>query len=211
MNHAISQWNSAGIDDYPCPLPTAWGEALQLGPFGSVNPEGCQAVAGGRRVLLGGRPPGNGAGVVCTPAGVRNSSLPTLIAVTIAGQVAQREGPCRRQVVAAAMSRRSGTPAGVLDHRTRFSGGRSSLTLNDHRLPATNPAGWPSPVSSAENVQTPCPLSAEWGGRGPGERNTPTLSVSWYQTVTAPAAAETIGRRRCGTQFLSESIANRVC
>jgi hypothetical protein len=46
------------------------------------------------------------------------------------------------------------TPAGVLDSPTQFSGGRSRFALNDHRLPSINPAGWPLPVSSLENVQT---------------------------------------------------------
>ena len=32
--------------------------------------------------------------------------------------------------------------SGVLNHPTRFSGGRSPFALNDHRLPSGNPPGW---------------------------------------------------------------------
>jgi hypothetical protein len=86
----------------------------------------------------------------CTPDGVPDSSLPSLLEIGVAPE--NRVGT--RQV-AAVTSPRLWHPAGVLDHPTRSSGGRSPFALNDHRLPSANPAGWPPPVSSAENVQAP--------------------------------------------------------
>ena len=40
---------------------------MEFGHSGSVNPQGCQRVAGGRRGLWGRRPPGNGAGEALHP------------------------------------------------------------------------------------------------------------------------------------------------
>ena len=86
-----------------------------------VNPKGCQRVAGGRRGLRGRRPPGNGAGDVLHPGrGARPAAVLTRV----------DEGP----VLAPLRGARS---------RTRLSGGRSPLALNDHRLPSGNPPGWP--------------------------------------------------------------------
>ena len=164
---------------------------LEFGHSGSVNPQGCQRVAGGRRGLWGRRPPGNRAGEALHPG--RGARL------VAAGP--DRDGRCPRELswhrsdmsstcyrlhyhwVCATKERRPFIqpnwrprlheylgrtirglavtsprfwhPAGVLDHPTRSSGGRSPFALNDHRLPSTNPAGWAPPVSSAENVQTP--------------------------------------------------------
>jgi hypothetical protein len=123
--------------------------------------------------------------MACTPAGVPDFPLPTLLAIGVSEAVhnllaigiapENRAGTLRQWVLLlswlqARWPRVTGSavvrggcghvsevwhPAGVLDYLTRFAGGRSPLVLNDHRLPSTNPAGWPPPASSAENVQTP--------------------------------------------------------
>ena len=49
--------------------------------------------------------------------------------------------------------------SGVLNHPTRFSGGRSPSALNDHRLPSDNPPGW-LPFELGE-----CPHSRKWRER----------------------------------------------
>src|ERR1022692_5165810 len=49
--------------------------------------------------------------------------------------------------------------------RTQFSGCRSPLALDDHRLPSANPAGWPRSLSSAQNVQTPISSNGREGDR----------------------------------------------
>ena len=46
-------------------------------------------------------------------------------------------------------------PSGVHEPKTRFPVVVPPLAPNDHRLPSTNPPGWPRPKSSAENVTTP--------------------------------------------------------
>ena len=64
------------------PLPFLKGEGLDFGHSGSVNPQGCQRVAGGRRGVWG-RPPGKGAEKACTPAGVPDSSLSSLLEIGV--------------------------------------------------------------------------------------------------------------------------------
>jgi len=56
---------------------------------------------------------------------------------------ARKRMSARRQGVPDIVGRAgSGTPAGVQDNLTQFSGGRPPSALSDHRLPAANPAGW---------------------------------------------------------------------
>ena len=109
-----------------------FGIGLEFGHSGLVNPKGCQRVAGGRRSPTPRRPPGNGAGDVLHPG-------------RGAGPAAE---PSRSEQ--APLAPRRGARS-----RTQLSGGRSPLALNDHRPPSGNPPGWPRPVSSAGDVQTP--------------------------------------------------------
>jgi hypothetical protein len=115
------------IHRYSRPSAARWASAaLEFGHFGSVNPKGCQKVAGGRRGFWGRRPPGNSAGDVLHP-----------------GKGARLVSDPRRAARSVARWSRLWHPAGVLGLATRFAGGRSGEGGNDHRLPSANPPGWP--------------------------------------------------------------------
>jgi hypothetical protein len=111
----------------------------------------------------------------CTPAGCQTHccragsrlALPQnrFLAVRAAGQVTRSAGPLCRHVVG------SGTPSPGCWTIRCVSGGLSPSALNDHPLPSANPAGWPPPPSSAENVQPPCPAIPGEGGLWKGLMN----------------------------------------
>jgi hypothetical protein len=102
----------------------------------------------------------------CTHAGVPDSSRPHLLEIGVVPEPISRCENCGPiDLECGAVSPTNGAfwhPSRVLDHPTRFSGDRSPFALNDHRLPSGNPTGWPPPMSSAEDVQTP--VSASKGG-----------------------------------------------
>ncbi|GEM_PF-2816933 len=116
--------------------PTSFRAALESGSAGLVNPKGCQRVAGGRRGFGGRRPPGNGAARVPYPG--RGARL-------VAAEP-DRDWRCHKEP--------NWHPFGVRDHPMRFPGGRPPFGPADHRLPSTNPAGWPPSVSSGQSGQT---------------------------------------------------------
>ena len=129
---------------------------------GLVNPQGCQSVAGGRRGLRGRRPPGNGAGDVLHPGrGARSvsepdragqgSTLAFLRCARFPTPSSADRSPLPLNVASPAscggfpLSPSGGERAGVRGP-SWGSGVQSAskcqgvLTLNDHRLPAGNPA-----------------------------------------------------------------------
>jgi hypothetical protein len=110
--------------------------ALDFGHSDSLNPKGCQRVAGGRRSFMARRPPGKGSGEVNHPGWGDRAFEPA------------RSGRTGR--------RRLWHPSRVLVQPTRLSGGRSGTRRNDHRLPSGNPPGW-LPFQSTE-----CPNFSGW-------------------------------------------------
>ena len=70
------------------PITWLWWQAsclpLEFGHFGSVNPKGCQKVAGGRRGFGGGDLRVTAQEKSCTPEGVPDSSLPSLLEISVA-------------------------------------------------------------------------------------------------------------------------------
>src|SRR5205085_11329325 len=94
-------------------------EYLRKRPSTFSNPKGWKMVAGGRGGN-GARPPGYGAHVGCTPAGVPEPLF-----------------PCWATPV-------SGTPPGCSRANGQFPVVVPPLPPNDHRLPSVNPSGWSS-------------------------------------------------------------------
>ena len=123
------RWTRNGREPpHPSPLPIGWGE-LEFGHSDSLNPKGCQRVAGGRRSFMARRPPGRGLGEVNHPGWGDRAFEPA------------RSGRTGR--------RRLWHPSRVLAQPTRLSGGRSGTRRNDHRLSSGNPSGW-LPFQSTE-------------------------------------------------------------
>jgi hypothetical protein len=151
-------------------------EGLKFGHSGSVNPEGCQRVAGGRRGFLGRRPPGNGAGEVLHPGwGARPG-----------GQMTRSGGPCRRQVATLVRSPRFWHPfPGCSAIRRRLPVVVSPLprTTSGYRLPTQK-----GPVNEivtfvariGQSVQ-PATLSARLQKRGqvfPAGHSQPSIQLN---------------------------------
>jgi hypothetical protein len=113
--------------------------------------------------------------------------------VRAAGRAAQSEGLGCRQEVAAARSPSSGTPPGCSTIQRAFPVVVPPFALNDHRLPSTNPAGWPPPVSSAENVHTPVsPFHGERAKLAHVRTNSP--HSAWLAKGAAVPSPHAVGR-----------------
>jgi hypothetical protein len=173
----------AAVNGYLRPIPHLQRRrGLEFGHSGSGNPKGWpDGSRRSPRVSWGGDLRATAQDRTCTPAGCQTRcwragsrlSLPQsqVLAVRSAGQATLRAGPSNRRLVG------SGTPvrgAGPTDALFRWS---FPLCPNDHRLPSANPSGWPTPLSSEENVQTPALPSKE----GEGDR-----AVGWWQCQVVP-------------------------
>jgi hypothetical protein len=109
-------------------------EGLEFGHSESVNPEGCQRVAGGRRgVFWGGDLRATAQEKSCTPAGVPDP----------AGWVTRSEGLCRCQVVAVVRSARFWHPSPWCPAiRRRFPVVVPPLPQTTTGYPLPTAAGW---------------------------------------------------------------------